>query len=70
MALRVATAESGLDPTKMGDQNTSAGLWQIHLPAHPDVSLTEALDPQWSTIWAMKEMAKDDGCKIWSTCEQ
>ena len=68
MAVKVATLESGLDPTRVGDKGTSKGLWQIHLPAHSDVTTEEALDPIWSTQWSMKEMVKDKGCRIWSTC--
>lgn len=41
----VALAESGGDPAAVGDQGTSFGLWQIHLPAHPEVSQACALDP-------------------------
>lgn len=42
----VALAESGGDPGAVGDAGTSFGLWQIHLPAHPDVTQACALDPR------------------------
>lgn len=41
----VALAESAGRPDAVGDQGSSFGLWQIHLPAHPDVSQACALDP-------------------------
>lgn len=41
----VALAESGGRPDAVGDGGTSFGLWQIHLPAHPEVSQACALDP-------------------------
>jgi murein DD-endopeptidase MepM/ murein hydrolase activator NlpD len=43
-AAAVAMAESGGDTNAVGDQGTSFGLWQIHLPAHPDVSQACAVD--------------------------
>jgi len=45
-AAAIAMAESGGRTDAVGDQGTSFGLWQIHLPAHPDVSQGCAEDPQ------------------------
>ncbi len=70
MAVGVANAESRLNPTVKGDFGTSRGIFQIHLPAHPDISPTQAENIIFSTEWAASEMKKDGGCKIWSTCEQ
>lgn len=66
-ALTIATNESGLNPNNVGDYGTSYGLWQIHLPAHKDISEEEALDPVWSTEFAMVQL-KQGNCHIWSTC--
>lgn len=65
-AIRVAQCESSLNPTAKGDGGNSYGLWQIHLPSHPDITKEQALDPQWSTDWAMKQMAAGRA-SIW-TC--
>jgi hypothetical protein len=56
--------ESGFDPNALGDQGTSVGIAQIHLPAHPDVSHENALDPIWSIDWAATNFAKDP--EMWS----
>ena len=66
-ALYVSYMESHWDSTAIGDHGTSHGLWQIHLPAHKDISKQQAHDLEWSTEWAMKEMAKNS-CRAWSTC--
>lgn len=57
-AVQVALCESGLNPASVGDHGTSFGLWQIHLPAHPDITKEQALDPVWSTRWAAQMFAK------------
>lgn len=64
MALFIAQHESTFDPTRVGDASTSYGMWQIHLPAHPDVTIASAQDPIWSTQWAMAHMTTPN---IWST---
>src|SRR5208282_6674201 len=51
-AAAIATAESGGDPCARGDphnppscddpgSSTSFGLWQIHIPAHPEFTFAE-----------------------------
>jgi hypothetical protein len=40
--------ESGWNPEAVGDGGTSIGLVQIHLPAHPDVTREQALDPDFA----------------------
>ncbi len=35
-------------PWAVGDNGTSFGPWQIHLPAHPGVSAAQASDPNWA----------------------
>ena len=58
--------ESNLDPMAIGDSGTSVGIAQIHLPAHPDVSKEEALDPEFAIRWAAKHFAQ--GHAYWWTC--
>lgn len=41
----IGLAESGGNPNAVGDNGTSYGIWQIHLPAHPDVTAQCAQDP-------------------------
>lgn len=57
-AVSVAKCESGLRPTAVGDSGKSYGVWQIHLPSHPDITKEQALDPEWATKWAANMFAK------------
>lgn len=66
-ALIIAKDESGFNPQAIGDHGTSIGLFQIHLPAHPDISEKQAEDPIFSTEWTMQKL-KEGECDIWSTC--
>ena|ERR1700691_4065073 len=49
-AVAIALAESGGNPSIIGDTNVtpggSVGLWQINLAAHPEYSAADLLDPQ------------------------
>ena len=67
MAERVANAESRFNCGANGDGNKSHGCWQIYLPAHPEITKTQAHDIIWSTQWSLNEMKKN-GCGIWSVC--
>lgn len=58
--------ESGFDPNAIGDLGTSFGLSQIHLPAHPDITKAQALDPDFA-IQFMAEQFSEGNAKIW-TC--
>lgn len=40
--------------TVFGDNGTSVGIWQIHLPAHPDVTSACAMDLDCSTRAALR----------------
>lgn len=53
----VIFCESGLNPNAVGDGGTSFGLAQIHSPAHPDITILQALDPEFSIEFMAKEMA-------------
>lgn len=54
---RVIDCESGWKPWVVGDQGTSYGLVQIHLPAHPWVDEEMALDPVFSLEFMAGEWA-------------
>lgn len=49
--------ESGFDDKTIGDFGTSYGVAQIHLPAHPDISKEEALNPFFAIDWAAQQFA-------------
>lgn len=68
VAVGIANAESQLNSEAIGDHNTSFGLYQIHLPAHKEITVQQAHDIIFSTEWSLNEM-KQNGCKIWSTCD-
>lgn len=57
--------ESGLKIDAIGDHNTSFGISQIHLTAHPDITKAQALDPVWSLEFAANEFAKGNA-REWS----
>lgn len=44
-ATAIALAESGGNPSANGDQGTSFGLWQVHIPAHPQYTQSQLVDP-------------------------
>lgn len=50
--------ESRFYSNAVGDNGSSFGVAQIHLPAHLDVSKAQALDPLWSIDWAAREFAQ------------
>lgn len=57
--------ESKYKANTIGDHGTSFGAVQIHLPAHPDITKEQALDPLWSINW-MAEQFKAGKQKMWS----
>lgn len=77
----VAKCESGLVPDRQSDhtyregnrwgfpagtREKSFGIMQVHLPDHPDISESQAKDPDWSSEWAAKQFAA--GNARWWTC--
>ena len=46
--LAVAKCESSLRPGVIGDDGNSVGLFQIHLPSHPDVTEELARATEWA----------------------
>lgn len=61
--------ESGLRADAKGDHRkgvpTSYGVAQIHLPAHPDISKDQALDPFWALDWSARQF-KANKQRMWS----
>lgn len=45
--------ESSWSTTAVGDQGTSFGPFQIHLPAHPGVTSAEAENPSWAAHYML-----------------
>ena len=60
-----ALCESGFNTLAIGDSGGSYGLWQIHLPAWPEITKEQALNPVWSTQWAVEKFILEP--QIW-TC--
>lgn len=65
-ACAVCQAESGDNPSALGDGGTSFGLFQIHAPAHPDFDVSRAFDPAYNAQYAAKLQASS-GWGPWST---
>lgn len=59
--------ESGYDQYAIGDHGTSYGLVQVHLPAHPDVSVAQAYSPYYALNFLAENLASGS-CRIWTTC--
>lgn len=66
----VATCESNLNPTAVGDVSLggSYGTWQIYSKAHPTVTREQAFDPDWSSEWAARQFAAGRA-RMW-TCSR
>lgn len=64
--INTLACESSFDSGAIGDNGASYGVSQIYLPAHPEISKTEALDPLWSINWAAQEFAAGNA-HLW-TC--
>lgn len=74
---KVISCESGYNPTIQshhrykkdrphegvvaGQREQSFGLVQIHLPAHPNVSYQDALNPEFSVEFLAKKLSRDAG---------
>lgn len=67
VAAAIAMAESGGNPNAVGDNGTSYGLWQIHLPAHPGISIAQAENPQTAAAAAYGISNSGTNWNPWST---
>ena len=61
--LATAKCESSLNPKAIGDDGSSIGIFQIHLPSHPSVTREMALDAYWAIKWAAEKFKADPS--IW-----
>jgi hypothetical protein len=66
VAVAIAEAESGGNTQARGDHGTSVGLWQIHLPAHPEFNGQNLDDPA-TNARAAKSVKDKSGWSAWST---
>lgn len=48
-----------------GEREPSYGIAQIHLPSHPDVSLSEAMDPYLAIKWTVDKINNGEQ-EMWS----
>ena len=55
----IAIKESGEDDTAIGDGGTSFGRFQIHLPAHPEITIEEAQDIKFATNWTVNNLVSN-----------
>lgn len=66
LVLKTIQCESQYNPEAVGDQGRSFGLAQIFLPAHPDVTKEQALDPKFAVDFMVNNFADGKGA-LW-TC--
>jgi Lysozyme like domain len=67
-AVAIALAESSGDPSAVGDQGTSIGLWQIHFTVHPEFDQNQLTDPQYNANAAFSVYQKaGNSFQPWST---
>lgn len=66
-AAAIAMAESGGDTSAIGDDGTSYGLWQIHLPAHPQYNAQSLLDANYNAVAAFAISDSGTNWTPWST---
>lgn len=49
----IGRAESGGDPARLGDNGSSVGIWQQHLPAHPEYTYAQLFNNPTAQAGAM-----------------
>jgi len=62
----IVKCESNFNSQAIGDHGNSVGLFQIHLPSHPNITRKQALDPYFSIAFAIEKYWKGE-LSIW-TC--
>lgn len=50
---------------KVGDREQSFGLVQVHLPAHPNITKAQAIDPEFAVEFLATNLAAGNG-NMWS----
>lgn len=74
--VKLAKCESSLNPTIQSKfqqsygREQSFGLFQIHLKAHPHISVEQALDPVFNTTWAIEQIKKGKAPRYWVHCHK
>lgn len=66
VAAAIAMAESGGNPSAIGDNGKSIGLWQIHMPSHREYSRDVLMTPDGNAS-AMSAIHAVAGWRPWST---
>lgn len=67
MAAAIALAESFGDEHAIGDNSSSFGLWQIHVPAHPEYSRAELMNPEQNAVAAYRISGGGRSWAAWTT---
>ena len=62
---KVIGCESNYNPEAVGDNNHSFGAVQIYLDYHPEVTKSQAFDPEWAISFLADNLSKGKG-KLWS----
>jgi len=55
----IIARESEFKTSAVGDNGNSFGLVQIYLPAHPDITKAQALDPLFAINWAARNLSQN-----------
>ena len=69
-AYAVAKAESGGNPSACGDNNQSVGIWQVHMPSHPQYSRECLFDPDCNAEATKKISNNGQDWNAWCTWEK
>jgi hypothetical protein len=69
LAICIVTHESQFNPTRLGDDGNSRGLWQISKIYHPEVPDNVAFSEVSSTQWALNWI-KQGHIRQWSTYKE
>jgi hypothetical protein len=67
LAAAVAMAESGGHPLAVGDNSTSFGLWQIHVPSHPEFDAVHLGDAHYNAVAAFAISRQGTDWSPWTT---
>lgn len=66
IAMVIIQAESKFNPKAIGDRGLSHGLVQIYAPAHPNISIQQAENPQFSVKYLCDNLSLGNGW-MWTT---
>lgn len=57
----IIQCESSGNPNAVGDNGTSYGIVQIHLVSHENITMKQALNPEWSIDYLAKQISLGNG---------